>query len=409
MNLQEEVRKGHTLPDVLLNGSIHTRPIRRSIELFRSLAPPNEWGAFLAFQMEELEDTTNTRNRRYVLEVLTMALEDRVLMEEGVPTGVQIGATVVPVRSTKNARRVQTGKYPSFSKWLKVAPEWYKKMLLPSLEMWALQVPSILDSEDKRPNRFQENLRKSYLGFSKGCFGYEGEWDDHDYAEKRIKELQARINDIPTPRMVWTNVEVQTMGGIVTPGSFADLLAKQDKIPAPTTEKCPSASAVRRLRNKALNDVEEAAYEALLRFYPNIAEVDVVAWPFQPICVPLMIGRGISYVVMVFRSSGRSSKVPRIFHTFGSFNIMAKVDEKTADSDHPKYLGELNLDGDKVVLFDGNDGSIFVRTWINGSMYRDGEDIAFTKKGWVFHHKYLDGEAACAPVSRKIKAKAKAG
>jgi len=207
------------------------------------------------------------------------------------------------------------------------------------------------------------------------CFGRGGVWSSHsDNAKARIADLQERIAKVDVPLRGWTDFEIQVLGGSVPPGSFASLLMHANEVPPHTTEACPSASVVRTLKPSAdeRNPVEEAALRFIEGLYPNIAELDVAAWPFEPLCVPLVIKGRFKYVLMVFRSNGKGSKVPRLFHTFGHLNLMAEINKKDADSNHPAYLGCLNWSNDRVMLFETSNVT-YVRTWANGTKY-NGQD-----------------------------------
>jgi len=402
-----EFRGGFDIPDILLAGHRDTRPIRLSIDLFREHATQEEWDAFVTFQEKVLKAERDNRKRRKLVEILVMASNHRpILGSSEINVEVQNGKEgtfwiPVSVKSTERSRRVHAGTYTSWSDWFATAPDWFRDLLKLHLELWAIQFPEtpaeddlpevkengkvILKEVEGRPkNAVQGLMRKAFQMFYTGCFGNAGVWNNYDNIPERAAKLRAQISKIKVPHKGWTDFEVEALSGIPS-GTLISMLVG-DRLPPFTDEGCPSASRVRKVQQNR-NPVEEAALAYVNVHFPNLAGRDVAAWPFQPRSITLDVEGVLRPVVLVFRSNGKSSKVPRLFHAFGSLNLMAKANEIDVDSNHPAYLGELNWSTDRVILLDGSK-ALFVRTWVNGTK-TDG-DIPFTKNGYLFAASALD-------------------
>jgi hypothetical protein len=424
--LDAENKNGFDFPDILLPGLDGTRPIRRSIDLFRECAKQEEWDAFVAFQETAFKAEKRTRERRQSLEILVMTSEHTV-SNSGTKLGVLVQDVQTPVkfpveiRNTERALKVHATSYCHWTKWMTLpagqgAPDWYKQLLRLHLELWALQAPNtdeipafpeVRSDDGKRRihkyvapravNTVRDAVRRACKSLYVECFTGAEVWGSHsNNAEERIANLQERIAKIDVPHVGWTDFEKEALSEIPA-GTLAALLGS--RLPPYTEKSCPSVSDTRTLRNTDKHTpVAKAVLEDLKTRYPDLAGRDVAAWPFQPIPITVEVKGVEQPVLVVFRSSRRGSKVPRLFHAFGSISLMAEVNGRATDDNHPAYLGELNWDGDRMILLDMN-CKLYVRTWINSvktdSAKREKKnDIPCTRKGRLFHATLLSDEVS---------------
>jgi hypothetical protein len=331
------------LDDLFLPEHPRVRPIRRAVDLLRVTCSKEEWDSFMFHLQTCLHPERPPKYQKKAKQLHAMALDLR--------------PPEVTVRDT-GRKRIASNQFYPFYDWVEKGPEWYRNLLRLKLELWALEVPPCDD---------QSIIRRQYRDFAKEIGNRHWDWEHHNQAELRIEALKKKIAAVPVPRKGWTEDEMAILGGRIQEESFLSLL---DEIPPFSTIKTP-ISVARTLRNKSLSKLEEAARDYMLILVKDLPELDVANWPFLPFVARLPTeDKNTQQVLFVFRSNGKTSRVPRLAEKFGSLNLMSYINEQLPDDNNSLWLGQLDWGGDRVVLLRA-DSTILIRTWANASKIRN--------------------------------------
>ena len=304
-----------------------------------------EWDSFMSHLQTCMHPEKEPSYRKKAQQLHAMALDLR--------------PPEITVRDT-GRKRIAGNQFDPFYDWVEKGPEWYKNLLRLKLELWALEIPPCDD---------QSIIRRHYRDFAREFGSRHWVWKHHNQAELRIETLKKQIDAIQVPRQGWTEDELKVLGGNIQVESFISLI--EDLPPYSTGRTLPSVS--RTLKNKQLTELEQAARDYIMFLYKDLPERDVANWPFLPFVAQLPTSSGNQKVLFVFRSNGKTSRVPRLAEKFGSLNLMSWVNNKEPDDNNPLWLGQLDWSGDRVVLMK-TDTTVLIRSWANGSKIRDPRD-----------------------------------
>lgn len=432
--------KGFKTFDVLMDpGLPGSRPIRRSVDLFKRYALHEDWEAFENSQRVALEKAVEAGEKpsdlHRILEILIMCKGCEESLDEAIeppeenlelplkdPDVIRPPSELDKIsgpskdldeESCLDAAAEPEPKKPKKSRksetWanthvVELDGQFYGFPVIDSEEHDDKPVPMFYKSwrewlrnrpeEDwfrpllrahlemwslQAPKKGREKLRKAFPGFAEKCVDVDWKWADHKNAEARIESLKEYIDTLETPIQDWTPSEVQILGGHIREGSLAYLLSRSKSIPkrGSNLEMVAPPPYMTRKMSEPKTELEAAVARFVIDRYGPLEELDIASWPIDPDFMNLN-GQKIA---IVYRSRAMESRVPRIREAFGLFNIHTYINELEPDEKHSKYIGEVNWSNDRAVIFDASSGLI-IRTWANRKDPRltwDLRDIPCTK------------------------------